>query len=96
MQILGPFAPSVLATSPVAHVVVGLLDPLEVVVVDANGNAHDHVLRALHDLVVDPEEVAALEGLVPEVAVGVVALVVDGLVKPFLVGHDDVVDALRD
>mgnify|MGYP001587020265 FL=1 len=45
------------------HEVVRLKDAVDVAAVDTDGDAHEHVLRALSDLAVDAEEVGSLEGL---------------------------------
>ena len=46
--------------------VVGLAGAVDVLLVDADGHAHQHVLWALHHLVVDAQQVGALQGLRPE------------------------------
>ena len=79
-----------------AHQIVGLERLLDVGVVDSNGHAHQHVLRALCDFSVEFQEVRALEGLEPKVIVVVISLVVDVVVQNIGVGHDDFVDLCRD
>ena len=56
--------------------VVGV-DGLLHILVDADGDAHEQVLGALHDLAVDAEEVRSLQSLVAEVIVVKVAVVHD-------------------
>ena len=45
------------------HEVVGLDGAINVVLVDTNGNSHEHVLRSLCCSSVDLEQVRTLEGL---------------------------------
>jgi hypothetical protein len=42
--------------------------------VDADGDAHEEVLGALHDLAVHPEQVRALQGFVAKVVVVEIAV----------------------
>ena len=46
-----------------AHEVVGVDGGVDVLHMDADRHAHEHVLGALHDLAVHAEEVRALQGL---------------------------------
>ena len=64
--------------------------------VDAASDPHEHVLRPLHDVACDFEQVAALEGLEAEEIVGEVPREVDGLLQGFLVGSDEGVDLVAD
>ena len=70
------------ALSPLAHEVVRLDGGVDVLAVDAHGDAHDHVLGALGDLAVDLEKVRLLEGLEAEVVELKVAVVDDGGIEP--------------
>ena len=72
------------------HHVVGLDGALDVVLVDPDRDAHEHLLRALGHLPV--EEVGALERLEPEVVVAEVAVVDDGGIELLGVGLDDLHD----
>lgn len=58
---------------------------------DADGDAHEHVLGAFGDAAVDAEEVGALERLEAKVVVVEVAVVDDGAVEGLRVGHDSLV-----
>ena len=78
------------------HHVVRLDGVVDVLAVDANGDAHEHVLRPLHHLPVDLEQVAPLERLEAEVLVGEVAVVDDGGVEAVGVLLDDLVVELGD
>ena len=74
--------------------VVGLEDAGDVVHVDADGDAHEHVLGTLGDLAVDLEQVGLLQSLEAEVVELKVTVVHNGGVEGVLVLHDDVVDVL--
>ena len=74
-----------------AEGVVGGDGALDVALVDAHGHTHEHVLRTLHHLAVQAQEVAALEGLEAEVVVVEVAIVDDGAVQHVGVLLDDLV-----
>ena len=78
-----------------AHQVVGLECLFDVGVVDSDGHAHQHVLRAFSDFAVELEEVGTLKGLESKVVVGVISAVVNVVVENIGVGHDDLVDFLR-
>ena len=78
------------------HQVVGVERFLDVGVVDANSDTHEHVLRSFSHLTVEFEQVGALQGLETEVVVVVVSLVIDVVVEYLGVGHDDLVDFLGD
>mmetsp|Transcript_29694 Transcript_29694/g.97086 ORF Transcript_29694/g.97086 Transcript_29694/m.97086 type:complete len:755 (-) Transcript_29694:490-2754(-) len=67
------------------HHLVGLQRAREVVAVDAQRDAHDHVLRPLRDRTVEAHEVTPLERLEPEIVVLEVAVVDDGRVDRVLV-----------
>mmetsp|Transcript_58906 Transcript_58906/g.162848 ORF Transcript_58906/g.162848 Transcript_58906/m.162848 type:complete len:327 (-) Transcript_58906:3-983(-) len=79
-----------------AHESVGLDGRVHILLVDANGNTHEHVLRALRDLAIDLEEVRALKSFEAEVIKLEVAVVDDGRVEALLVLHDYVEHILRD
>ncbi len=53
--------------------------------VDAHGHAHEHVLRPLHHLAVDAQQVGALQRLEAKVVVVKVAVVADLAVQPLRV-----------
>mmetsp|Transcript_19727 Transcript_19727/g.38612 ORF Transcript_19727/g.38612 Transcript_19727/m.38612 type:complete len:405 (-) Transcript_19727:253-1467(-) len=74
------------------HELVCLNGTVDVILVDANGHTHEHVLRALSDLTVKAQKVGPFEGLEAEKVVLEVAVVVDGSVDAVLVSHDNVVD----
>ena len=79
-----------------AHEVVGSERFVNIAVVDAHGDPHEHVLRAFNDLPVQLEQVGTLDGLETEVIVVVIATVVDMAVQSVSVGHDDFVNFLGD
>ena len=72
-----------------AESVVRLHHRIEVVLVNTDGHAHEHVLRALDDFVVDLEQVAALQGFESEVIVVEVPVVDDLGIEEFRVVSDD-------
>ena len=76
--------------------IVGVDGALNVFLVNSKGNPHDHVLRPFHDLTVHLEQVSFLECLEPEQIVVPITLVVDCVVKFFLILLDHFVDVLRD
>ena len=78
------------------HELVRLDRRVEVALVDADRHAHQHLLRALGDLAVHPQQVRLLEGLEAEVVVLEVALVLERAVEALLVRHDDLVHLVRD
>jgi hypothetical protein len=78
------------------HEVVRLERALHVVLVDADGHAHEHVLRPLGDLAVQAQQVRALERLEAEVLVVEVAVVHNRRVELVGVPHHHLVRALRD
>ena len=61
---------------------------VDVLLVDADGDAHEHVLRALGRLAVDLEQVRSLERLEAEVGVTVVAVVDDRRVQTLTIDYD--------
>ena len=61
-----------------AHEVVGLDGTFDVMLVDANGNSHIHVLRALGYLTVQFEEIGLFQGLKPEIIESVIPVINDG------------------
>lgn len=63
--------------------------------VDTAGDAHQEVLRSLHHLPVDPQEVGLLQGLEGTVVVGEVPLVDHLPGEPLLVLLDEPEDVLR-
>ena len=77
------------------HEIVCLDGTLDVVPVDADGDAHEHVLWALGNLAIDAEEVRALESLEAEVLVVEVTLIDDGGVKHVGIVAHDLVRLLR-
>ena len=56
---------------------------------DADSHAHEHVLRAFDDFVIDFEQVAALEGFESEVIVVEVSVVDDLRIEEFRIITDD-------
>ena len=78
------------------HQVVGLDRTLDVILVDADGDAHQHLLRAFGHFAVELEQVGALERLESEVVVAEIAVVDDGGVQLFGVGLDDLHDVVGD
>ena len=79
-----------------AHQVVGLDGGLDVLLVDADGDAHQQVLRTLGDLAVDLQEVGFLQRLEAEEVVAEVAVVDDRRVEHLAVVPDDLEDIIRD
>mmetsp|Transcript_73652 Transcript_73652/g.208598 ORF Transcript_73652/g.208598 Transcript_73652/m.208598 type:complete len:573 (-) Transcript_73652:343-2061(-) len=78
------------------HEVVGLDGRGHVAGVDAAGDPHQHVRRALGDLAVHPQEVRLLQSLEAKVVVVVVPLIVHRLVKLRCVALDEARDLVRD
>jgi hypothetical protein len=62
------------------HEVVGLDGAVHVGTVNTHGHAHQHVLRSLHRLAIDLEQIGLLERLKAEVVVAKVTVVDDGRV----------------
>ncbi|GIX65122.1 signal peptide containing protein [Babesia caballi] len=79
-----------------AHEVVRLDGAFNVAAVDACRHAHKHVLRALDDLVVNAQQVRALQRLQAEVVVLEVPRVIDLGVDAIDVRHQEAVDLLAD
>ena len=75
---------------------VGLDHRVDVALVDAEGDAHQHLLRPLRDLAVHLLQVRLLERLEAEVVVLEVAVVDDRAVEPLGVLGDDVADLVGD
>ena len=69
-----------------------LKSSLDVGLVDTDGDTHQHVLWALHNLLVNLEQVRALEGLEAKVVVVEIPLRIDGLVEGLGVGLDDLAE----
>ena len=78
------------------HQVIGVKGFLDVGVMNAHGNAHQHVLWTLSDFTVELEQVGALERLESKVVIVVVSAVIDVVVEHIGVGHDHVVDLFGD
>ena len=79
-----------------AHELVRVERVFDVVLVDADGHAHEHVLRALHNDIVEAQQVRALQGLEAEVVVVEVSVIDDLRVKAVSVLHNDFVDIISD
>ena len=62
------------------HIVVRLNCAFDVVAVNADSDAHEHVLRPFSDLAIETKEIRAFEGLEAEELVVEIALVDDALV----------------
>lgn len=73
------------------HQVVSSEGRLNVVLVNADGAPHEHVLRPLSNLPVDPQQVRLLQCFVPEEVVRKIAVVVNALVDRVSVCADDAV-----
>ena len=78
------------------HELIHLQGGIEVVLVDADGHSHEHLLRPLNNDAIALEKVRALERLEAKVVVLEVALVVHGGIEALRVGHDDLIDIVRD
>jgi hypothetical protein len=52
-----------------AHQLVSVACSLDILLVDPNSNPHEHVLWPLHDGIVEPEQIGALQGLEAEVVI---------------------------
>mmetsp|Transcript_49580 Transcript_49580/g.137713 ORF Transcript_49580/g.137713 Transcript_49580/m.137713 type:complete len:323 (-) Transcript_49580:26-994(-) len=81
---------------PARHQVVGLHCRLQVSCMDADRNPHQHVLRPLHDLPMDSQQVRLLQGLEAEVVVVEIPLVVQRRVDGLGVARDELPDILGD
>ena len=77
------------------HEVVGLDNFFNIVVVDTNSNAHDHLLRSFGNLFVQTQQVGTFQGLETEILIIEVAVVDDGRVQLFSMLHDRLVCFLR-
>jgi len=80
---------------PLAHHVVRLQDRGNVVAVNSNRNAHNHVLRTLGNHAVHLEKVRLLQGLEAKIIVFKIPVVDDGRVKDIRMNLDNVVELLR-
>ena len=69
---------------------------LDVVLVDTDSNAREHVLRACNNTAVDAEEVGALESLDPKVIVIKVTIIDNLRVQTLSVVADDLEDVGSD
>ena len=78
------------------HEIVGLDGAVDVGAVYSHAHAHEQMLRPLHRLAVDLEQVGLLEGLEAEIVVVEVAVVDDGGVEAVRVGPDDFAQLRRD
>eukprot|EP00962_Isochrysis_galbana_P021947 scaffold6503_cov115-Isochrysis_galbana.AAC.3 len=78
------------------HEVVRLDGRVQVVLMDANRDPHQHVLRSLHHLAFHPEKVGLLERLEAKEVVLEVAVIDEERIEPLLVLHDDLVHFVRD
>merc|ERR1719234_1894906 len=76
--------------------VIGLNGCLYVLTMDANRHPHQHLLRSLHHLTVDLQQVRPLRSLEAKVLVLKVPVIDNGRVQPVLVVLDDLVVLLRD
>mmetsp|Transcript_43278 Transcript_43278/g.109704 ORF Transcript_43278/g.109704 Transcript_43278/m.109704 type:complete len:430 (-) Transcript_43278:280-1569(-) len=80
---------------PAGHEVVGLEGCGQISRVNAAGDTHDHVLRALDDLTMDSEKVGLLQGLEAEVVVIEIPGIVHGGIKCGAIVADKLPDFLR-
>lgn len=69
---------------------------LDIGLMNANGDTHDHLLWSLTNQTMDFEKVGFLKGLVTEEVVIPVSLVVDNRIESFLVVLDDIIYILCD
>mmetsp|Transcript_15211 Transcript_15211/g.45879 ORF Transcript_15211/g.45879 Transcript_15211/m.45879 type:complete len:232 (-) Transcript_15211:49-744(-) len=76
--------------------VVRLDRALQVALVDADGHPHQHVLRSLHHLPVDTQQVRPLQGLEAKVVVVEITVVNNLAVQPGCILAYDFVNVLRD
>lgn len=65
---------------------------LHISFMNSDGNPHDHVLRPLHNLAVDLQQVRLLKSLEAKVVVVQVSLIVNGLIKKVSIVHYNFVD----
>ena len=78
------------------HQVIGAEGFLDVSVMNAHGDAHQHVLWTLSNLAIQLEQVGALKRLESEVVIVVVSAVIDVIVEHIGIGHNDIVDFFGD
>ena len=78
------------------HIGVCLSCAFDVVAVNADSDAHEHVLRPFSDLAIETKEIRAFEGLEAEVLIMEFAFVDDGRVEEFGALHDRFVHRLAD
>ena len=76
--------------------VVRLNDTLNVVSVNADADAHEHVLRTFGNVSIQLEEITLFERFESKIVEFKVTIVNDGSIQLVLVSHDDVVGLLRD
>lgn len=76
------------------HQVVCLYSFLDIFAMDADSHSHDHVLRSLGHLAIDPEQIRSLQGLEAKVLVAEITVIDHGRVKLLLVLFDDLVDVI--
>lgn len=76
------------------HEVISFKGIFKIVLVDADRDPHQHVLRPLHNLSLYLQEVGPLERLEPEEVVVKITLVVDDLLDLLVVVHKDIEDFL--
>lgn len=77
------------------HKVVSFNDLLDVIAMDANGNAHDHVLWSFGDFAIDSQKIGSLHCLETEIVVVEVLVIDDGRVEFFGMSHDSFVSLFR-
>lgn len=78
------------------HQVISLHNLLDVIIVNANGDPHDHMLRSLCNFAIQAKEVRSLQSLEAEILIIEVTVVYDGGVELFGMFHDSLVRSLGD
>lgn len=79
-----------------AHQMVSLKHGIQIVFMDSESHAHEHVLWTFDDLVIHTEKVRFLKGFKPEEIIREIACVVNFSFNFFFVVHDNVKDFLLD
>ena len=81
---------------PLTHQIVRIHSSINIFLVNAHRNAHEHVLRALDQLAIDAQQVGPLQSLESEVVVVKITIVDDLRIKTLSVARNDVVDVVGD
>lgn len=81
---------------PLGHEIVRFNDRVDVLAVNSHSDTHQHVLGALHHLLLDLQQIRPLQGLEAEVVVAKVTVVDNGRVETLRIVLDDFVVVVGD